>query len=110
MACGDLLVREESSVTKRREEEEGKGVGGLAGRIVRQDKATEMEREDEEQGRKSPVKDSSCRRKQDLSAEACQGAGRGSVRVAADLRMSWEEVAARRPAAGRHSFPWTRRR
>lgn len=112
VACGDLLVREESSVTKRREEEEeeGGGGGGRAGRMVRQDKATEMEREDEEERRRTLVKDLSCRRTHDLSAEACQGAGRGSVPVAADLRMSWEGVAARRPAAGRQSFPWTRRR
>lgn len=41
VACGDLLVREESSVTRRREED-GEGEGGY--RIARQDKAREMER------------------------------------------------------------------
>ena len=41
MACGDLLVREESSVTKRREEE-SEGVGGWVGWRGR-----EMERREE---------------------------------------------------------------
>lgn len=55
VACGDLLVREESSVTKWREEE-SEGVGGWVGGAGRWR---------EEKRRMTPVKDSSRRSTQD---------------------------------------------